>query len=340
MKELKWGVIGFGSFADAAMGSAIASTPGHRLVAISGRDPVRIEHFAKKYGVRHFFTDPKKLAALGGSGTIDSPDAVYIATPNNFHCPHTLLAASRGLHVLCEKPMAVTLQEARRMTTTCEKHGVTLMIGNMMRFNPCHSWIKTVMEKGILGRISCANATFEFHLTDEFSLWRLDPDIGGGGAIMDVGVHCIDLLRYILAEEVTRVAAFIDTGAHPFPVDTSATVLLQFESGVRATVTVSFVNKHPKNSLEFRGTEGSLIARGTLWRESTGTVTVETERFTQTYEPAPGLPDPYVLQIEHFARCIAGETQPLVSGEEGLKDLAVCLAAYESHKKNAIVDTV
>jgi len=332
MDNLRWGVIGFGSFADVAVGQAIANTPGHILAAITGRDRMRVDRFAKKHGVERSY--------ISSSDLVSTPDldAVYVATPNNVHCEHTILAAEHGLHVLCEKPMAVSLEEARQMTEACASNGVKLMIGNMLRFNPCHGWAKHIIRDGVLGRITEAKATFEYHLSEKGSPWRLDPEVGGGGAIMDVGVHCIDLLRYLLNAEVTRVGAFVDTGSYPFPADISATVMLKFDSGTMGTVSVSFISKHPLNRVEIRGTEGSLVCEGTLWRDSTGRVSVETSRLKQTYESSAKVPDPYVLQIEHFAGCIKNDTDPLISGSEGLKDLAVCLAAYKSHETESIVN--
>jgi len=332
MDNLRWGVIGFGSFADVAMGQAIANTPGHTLAAISGRDRMRVDRFAKKYGVGRSY--------ISSSDLVSTPDldAVYVATPNNVHCEHTILAAEHGLYVLCEKPMAVSLEEARHMTEACAANGVKLMIGNMMRFNPCHRWAKHIIREGVLGSITEAKATFEYHLSEKGSPWRLDPEVGGGGAIMDVGVHCIDLLRYLLDAEVTRVGAFVDTGSYPFPADISSTVMLMFESGAVGTVSVSFINKHPLNRIEIRGTEGSLVSEGTLWRDSTGRVSVETSRSKQTYESSVKVPDPYGLQIEHFAGCIKNDTDPLISGSEGFKDLAVCLAAYKAYETESIVN--
>ena len=332
MDKLRWGVIGFGSFADVAMGPAIANAPGNTLVAITGRDRMRVDRFAKRYSIEHSFTSASDL--------VNTPelDVVYVATPNNQHCEHTIMAAEHGLHVLCEKPMAVSLQEAKRMTEACAANGVKLMIGNMMRFNPCHRWAKHIIREGVLGSITEAKATFEYHLSDKGLPWRLDPKVGGGGAIMDVGVHCIDLLRYLLDAEVTRVGALVDTGSYPFPVDVSATVMLRFDSGAAGTVSVSFINKHPLNRIEIRGTEGSLVSEGTLWRDSTGRVSVETSSSTQTYESSLKIPGPYELQIEHFSGCIKNDTEPLVSGKEGFKDLAVCLAAYKSHETGSIVN--
>jgi predicted dehydrogenase len=331
MDTLHWGVLGFGAFADVAMGPAISNTPGHRLVAIMGRNRERVEAHARSYHVAHCFDSAEDL--------VRHPDlhAVYVATPNFQHCEHTIMAAEQGLHVICEKPMAVSDEEAGLMVDACRRNGVKLMIGNMMRFNPCHPWLRDQLKSGIIGEIAEARATFEFFLAPEYSQWRIDPEPGGAGVVMDVGVHSIDLTRYILDAEITEVAAFMETGSHPFPVDMHSAALLRFEGGALGTLFVSFNNKKPLNSLEFRGNKGVAVCEGTLWRESTGKVTILGEDGTRVFKPVPGTPNPYILQIEHFKRCIEQNRTPLISGEEGARDLKICLALYRSAKTGTVI---
>ncbi len=324
MKKLRWGIIGFGAFADIAMGPAITNTGGHELVAIMGRNKSKIKDFARKYKVEYVYDSAEKLV------NNEEIEAVYVATPNFQHCMHTVLAAERGLHVVCEKPMAVTVDEAKRMVSVCRDRGVKLMIGNMMRFNPCHPWLKEKLENDAIGDVTETHAAFEFFLAPEYSQWRVDPDTGGAGIFMDVGVHCVDLMRYLLGSEVTEVSAFMETGDYPFPVDVSSVAIFRFQNGTLGTLNVSFNNRNPVNTLEFRGARGVAICERTLWRESTGSVRIEIEGKTKVFEPELGTLNPYILQIEHFKECIEKDRDPLVSGEEGLKDLQVCLAAYDS----------
>lgn len=324
MKDLRWGIIGFGAFADIAMGPAITNTDGHELVAIMGRNKSKITGYGQKFDVQYVYNSAEELV---GNEEIE---AVYVATPNFQHCTHTVLAAERGLHVVCEKPMAVTADEAKRMVSVCHDKGVKLMIGNMMRFNPCHPWLKDKLRNGAIGDIAETHAVFEFFLAPEYSQWRVDPNTGGAGIVMDVGVHCVDLMRYLLGSEVTEVSAFMETGDYPFPVDVNSVVILRFENGAFGTLYVSFNNRNPVNTLEFRGSRGVAICDGTLWRESTGSVQIEGEGGTEVFEPEAETPNPYILQIEHFKESIEKDRDPLVNGEEGYKDLQVCLAAYES----------
>lgn len=331
----RWGIAGFGGFSDVAMAPAIAGTPGHKLQAVWGRSPERTRALAQKYGEPRCAAGPEELL---GAGDLD---AVYIATPNSQHAEWAVRAAERGLHVLCEKPMAAGLPEAGLMLEACRKAKVRLGIGNMMRFNPCHGWTRRFIADGNLGEVTEAQGLFGYDLPAFFPLaaspWRLDPALSGGGAMMDVGVHVVDLLRFLLGREVAEVTGAIDTRGYPFPSDWSSAAVLRFEGGALATVLASFDNRFRENYLSISGTRGSLKAEGTLWRQSTGSVRAVTDRGTFGFQPATDSPDPYRLQIEHFAASVASGCDPLIDGREGWRDLAVCLAVYEADRRRAAV---
>ena len=332
---VRWGILGFGGFSDVAMAPAIAGTPGNLLQAVWGRDPGRTQLLARKYGVPRCAGSAEELLEAADL------DAVYIATPNFQHAELTVKAAARGLHVLCEKPMAVDLEEARRMIEACDRAGVRLMVGNMMRFNPCHAWVRELVAAGTLGELTEAQALFGYDLPafypPESTPWRLDPRLAGGGAMMDVGVHVVDLLRWLTGLEAAEVTGAIDTRSYPFPVDWSSSAVLRLGGGGLATVLVSFDNRFRENYLSISGARGSLKAEGTLWRQSSGSVRVLTDRGSQTYQPPPGWPDPYRLQVRHFDECIREGRTPLIDGREGLRDLQVCLAVYESARGRTVV---
>jgi predicted dehydrogenase len=339
MKErnapLRWGILGFGGFSDVAMAPAISGTAGHCLTAAWGRDSQRTQTYARKYGDVRCATSAEALLQSRDL------DAVYVAVPNFQHAELTVRAAQRGLHVLCEKPMAMTLPEAERMIHACEQAGVRLMIGNMMRFNPCHAWIREFVAGGNLGEVTEAQAFFGYDLPAFFPLasspWRLEPSLSGGGAMMDVGVHVVDLLRWLIGREVTEVTGAIDTRSHPFPIDWNVTAVLRFAGGALATVLASFDNRFRENYLSISGSRGSLKAEGTLWRQSTGSVRAVTDRGLFSFQAPAGSPDPYRLQVAHFGECIRAGRTPLVDGSEGARDLAVCLAVYEAARERSVV---
>ena len=140
------------------------------------------------------------------------------------------------------------------------------MIGNMMRFNPCHAWIREFVAGGNLGEVTEAQALFGYDLPAFFPLasspWRLEPSLSGGGAMMDVGVHVVDLLRWLIGREVTEVTGAIDTRSHPFPIDWNSTAVLRFAGGALATVLASFDNRFRENYLSISGTPRQPEGRG------------------------------------------------------------------------------
>jgi len=330
MGKVRWGIMGFGAFTDLRVGRAIMSSPDHELVAIMSRNINKAKKYAKKYSAQYYYDSAQNL--------VSNPDinAVYIVTPNYQHCKYTCMAAEKGLHVLCEKPMAMNLREAQRMVTLCRQNNVKLMIGNMMRFHSCHQWAKDCVKKGLLGEITVVRAKFEFYCSPEPTQWRFVPELSGGGAIMDVGIHCIDLLRYLVEKEVTQVSAFVNTRSYSFPIDVTSQILMKFDNGILGTVNVSFDNKYPVNGFEICGIEGSLVGEGSIGQKSTGKVTLITSKGPEIYESK--LTNPYVAEIEHFAECIEHNQEPMINGEEGIKDLKICLAAYQSSRKNETID--
>lgn len=311
------------------MGPAIVSSPGHELVGIMTRSIGKAQRYAEKHNVRYYYDSVEDL--------VSNPhiNAVYVVTPNYQHCEYTIMAAEKGLHVMCEKPIAVSLKEAEKMVVMCRQNNVKLMIGNMMRFHSCHQWVKDCIKKGLLGEITQMRVKSEFFLFPEPTQWRFVPKLSGGGAIMDVGTHCINLLRFFVEKEVTQVSAFINTRSYPFPIDINSAILMKFNNGAIGTVNVSFNNRFPINGYEICGTEGSLIGEGSIGREPTGKATLFTAKGSQVFQSTS--PNPYVAQIKHFAQCIENDQEPLINGEEGIKDLRICFAAYESFKKNTAI---
>ena len=290
---IRWGIIGTGSIAHLfARGLGVLDDA--RLVAVGSRTQASADKFADEFGVKHRHVGVEELVAN------EDVDVVYVATPHPMHKSNTLQCLDGGKPVLCEKPMAVSVEEAEDMVKVCREKKVTLQIGNMMRFNPCHTWAKQAVQEGKLGEVREARGKFGYHLTPVYSMWRVEPDLSGGGAIMDVGVHTLDLLRYILGREVKKVGGLINTGEYPFPIDVNSTMLLEFEDGIIGTVNASFDNQYRENNIEISGTEGSMLVGGTLRRGSTGKVTLGTAGGTEEYSTPEGYLDPYVCQIEDF----------------------------------------
>jgi 1,5-anhydro-D-fructose reductase (1,5-anhydro-D-mannitol-forming) len=292
------------------------------LVAVHARRRDKAEAFARRHGAKRFYDRVESLVED------EEVDGVYIASPNNLHAEHTILAARHGKHVLCEKPMAMTPAECERMIAACQENGVKLMIAFMMRFHACHQAARRLVADGFLGQFVLADSTCPFYLPDITRTWRFDPAISAGGVVMDVAVHLIDILHYILDKEIIGVQASLDHAPDSYPCDGTSSLLLDFKGGGQGVVTVSFNAPFGESALQVHGTGGSLFVTGSFGQEPTGTfVTASASgRAERPFQPV----NQYVSQAEYFISCVENDRRPVPGGLDGKKNLEIALAVYES----------
>ena len=324
---VSWGILGAGKIAESQMAPAIAAAPGHELVAVMRRELDAAQQFVDRHGAQRAYDSAEEL--LNDSQI----DAVYVATPPHLHARQTVLAAQAGKHVLCEKPMALTTGEAREMVEACRASGVTLTICHYQRFNARHQRVRRLVEEGAIGQVTAARINFSDRFPPQPGVWHHNPEISGGGPVMDLGIHCIDLLRY-LCGPAESVAALVETLVDDSPVADTATLLMRLASGAQAVVTSHWTtaNHEPErtNGLEIRGTEGSIVAAPISAKDSAGTLRVLTADGSQDLSIEPGGPRPHVALLVAFGEAVAGEGPNPIPGEEGLAGLAVVEAANES----------
>lgn len=337
---VKWGVIGAGGIADRrTIPEGIVPAANSELVAVMDVDEARVREVASKYNVPKWYTSDADLL------NDPSVEAVYIATPVNVHVEQAVAAAEKGKHVLCEKPLALTLDESRRIVDACKSAGVKLSVGLMMRFHACHQAIRKVIQDGEIGKPVMARAQLTCWYPQIPGAWRQIPECGGGGALMDLGVHTADLLRFFLGE-VDAVTAFVDTTVQDYPVDDSALMLMKFKSGAQGVVESYFniPDAAAQNALEIYGTKGCILAKGTIGQGSEGSFTVHSSAEDKGYEAAQtrdasGMavravtPDPvniYRAEIESFAGSILKGTDPTITAEDAIASFSAVLAAYRS----------
>ena len=343
---IKWGVIGAGGIADRrTIPEGIIPAKNAELVAVMDVDEDKAKAVAQKYGNVKFYTREKEL--------INDPDveAVYIGTPTVFHYQQTCLAAEAKKHVLCEKPMAMNIQEAEQMIEACKKNRVKLGLGYMMRFHAYHLRAKEMVEQGQLGQMVMGRAQLSCWYPPIDGAWRQVPELGGGGSLVDLGSHCIDLLEMFMGK-VTEVSCFTNTLVHSYQTEDTALILLRFDNGAYGIVDNCFniPDASSKNILEIYGTKGSILAKGTIGQMPGGEMMAYLEKETkgwaaqQERTETPGeekiTPQPinmYQAEIEHFSDCIEKDEQPVISGENGLWNLKTTLACYESAKTGKVV---
>jgi predicted dehydrogenase len=321
----RWAIIGAGSIAHHQTGPAIERTPGHRLHAIMRRDPKAAREFAAAHGNPAIYHNLPDLLAD------PAIDAVYVATPPHLHCEQTLAAAAAGKHVLCEKPIARSTAEASAMIEACASSGVRLMICHYQRFNTRHRRVKALLDSGAIGKVTAVQITFSGQYPPKLDDWHRDKAKGGGGPLMDVGSHCLDLLIYFCGH-VAEAKAFIDALVWDTPVEDTATLLLRMQSGAHATIRTHWSALLPEdetiNTVELWGTKGSIVAAPINSKDSSGTLVMRNEHGVHDFSSGPGAMI-HDEVIESFRRVIqTGEAVP-APPEDAREGLAIIEAAYE-----------
>ncbi|MCE7988012.1 MAG: gfo/Idh/MocA family oxidoreductase [Caldilinea sp. CFX5] len=331
---ITWGILGAGKIAEHQMVSAIAQAPDQHLVAVMKRDRDQAQRFAEQHGVPRFYDT---VAGLLADPEIN---AVYVATPPHLHAEHTIQAAKAGKHVLCEKPLALNSHEARQMIDACRANGVQLMVCYYQRYNTRHQQIKQLLAAGAIGQVTAARLNFSDYFPPTPGYWHHDPAISGGGPLMDLGVHCIDLLRY-LCGEVTAVTALVDTLAAPSPVEDTATLLLKLANGAQGVITshwsTTSFEPQQSNGLEINGTLGTIQAAPLSAKDSSGTLRLVTAAGVQDFSVAPGGVRPHVALLMDFANALNNNVPAPIPGEEGLAGLRVIEAAYQSAQSGRLM---
>ncbi len=340
-----WGVIGCGGIADRrTIPEGIIPARGAELVAVQDIAPERVRAVAEKYGVPGYTSVEELLAA-------DGVDAVYIATPTNVHHEQTIAAARAGKHVLCEKPLALTLEECEASIAACAEAGVKLGTNFMMRFHACHTKIKQMLDSGALGTPVLGRAELTCWYPPIPGAFRQIPELGGGGALIDMGNHCIDLLEMFFGK-VARVSCFTGNLVQDYQSEDTAVVVLQFRCGAVGMVDTLFnvPDAAARNMLEVYGSKGSLVTKGTIGQDSSGSISAVVESGDKGYDAAqvrdtgspeeiitPEVVNMYQAAIEGFCAAIENDTEPPVSGADGLWSHRVIEACYQSARTGRAV---
>ncbi len=342
--KIKWGVIGSGGIAKRrTIPEGISKASNAELTIVFDIDEQVNSEAAEKFGA-----EPVQSI----EDLLDSAiDAVYVATPACLHTEQVRACAKAGKHVLCEKPLGMTTAEAEEMIELCKRVGVKLGCAFMMRFVAQHREALRLIREGRLGKPTYARAQLSCWYPPIEGAWRQDPATGGGGALIDMGGHCIDLLEMFFGR-VVKVSCFINNTVHGYKSEDSATVMLFFENGALGTVDTFFCipDNSSKNVLELYGSKGSILANGTIGQGPAGQMKAFLEQDSKDYDAqqarneahdmviAPEPVNTYQAEIEEFSQAIIDEREPLISGELGLRSQKVLTACYESCRSGMVVE--
>ena len=298
-----------------------------RPLALSRRDPQRAQDSARQFGIAYAFTSTAELC--------DCPevDAVFVTSPDALHLSDVLEAVNHRKPVLVEKPMAMNVSEAIRMVEAARSAGVLLGVAHNMRFERSVRWFRERVSEGAIGRPLLARATFVAPMLSSPRTWVHDPKLATGGPLSDIGVHCIDTLRYILADEVESVMMQAQYDSYSM-LEASASGVLQFSRGTLANISVSGRAAY-QTLVEIIGETGVLSAVNALTIEAP--VTLELRRGHELAERVEVLnDDAYALQGDAFAAAIEEGREFDIPGEEGVRNQLVLDAALRSIKSGRV----
>jgi len=296
------------------------ATKNSRLVALVSDDPAKRRELSRRYQIEQTYAYEEYDRCL------QQVDAVYIALPNSMHAEYTIRAAEAGVHVLCEKPMAVTADECEQMITACKMHGVKLMIAYRLHFEEINLRAVELVRRGRIGQPK--------YFTSSFSMTVRRGDIRtkreyGGGTLYDIGVYCINAARYLFRAEPKEVMAMSVNGGGPKfeEIDESTASILRFD-GERVASFVTSFNAGDVAAYRIVGTKGFLHVDPAYEYAEGLAYTLSVEGKEQ--KKAIGKRDQFAPELLHFSDCILKNRRPEPSGEEGLQDVRIVQALYES----------
>jgi predicted dehydrogenase len=331
-RKVGYCVIGLGRIADHFMRGTAQSTSSRITGLVSGhRD--KAERIAAQYGVpKSSIYSYEEMDRIRDDKTID---AVYVALPNNMHAEYTIRSAKAGKHVLCEKPMCISVKEAEAMIAACKAANVRLMIAYRLHYEPTTLKAIRMVRDGTLGKIQAINSANGFNISP--GEWRSTKALGGGGPLMDVGIYSLNATRYLTGEEPEKFTATVSTIDHDGRFETveeNTAWTMQFPSGILASCVTTY-GASMQGYYKVFGSKG--------WLE-VGTFGYQNLRLRASYTNGPKgspltnldetntEPDPkqFERQVDHFSECILRNKTPDTPGEEGLRDMKHIQSIYRA----------
>jgi 1,5-anhydro-D-fructose reductase (1,5-anhydro-D-mannitol-forming) len=303
---------------------AINRQPDSSVAAVMSSSQERAKRYAIENGIPNAYSSVESL--------LDDPgvDIVYISTTNERHRSEVLLAAKAGKHILCEKPLALTVTDAREMVEFCKQRHVVLGTNHHLRNAVTHRTIRRLIKEGAVGKPLAARIFHAVFLPPRLQGWRLASPEAGGGVILDITVHDADTLHFVLdddAEEVVALSA--RQGLAQAGLADAVMGAIRFRSGVLAQFHDAFTIRHARTGFEVLGTEGSLIGEDVMTQEPRGRVYLQKEDKREELELEPH-EDLYRHQVRYFNAAVNENGNPFTTGDDGVRSLAVAAAVLES----------
>jgi UDP-N-acetyl-2-amino-2-deoxyglucuronate dehydrogenase len=332
LEKIRFGIVGCGVIAP-FHARGVTNAPDAELVAVCDIIQPRADKLSADFGGAAVYTDYREMLAAGGV------DAVCVCVPSGLHGQVTIDAAKAGKHVMCEKPIEITLDKIDAMVAACEQAKVKLGVIFQRRTSPVWHKIKKTIDDGKLGKMVLGDAYLKYYRSQEYydsGDWRGTWELDGGGALMNQGVHMIDLLRWIMGP-IDTVYAKADHLVRNIEVEDTACAVMQYASGAFGVLegTTSVVKMDHR--MELHGEIGTIVASGEKvikWEvpgdDSGGQVEKQVEIGSAASDPTAISTEGHTIQIHDLCRAIIEDREPMIPGREARKAVEVILAIYES----------
>ena len=318
---MRWGLIGASTIAAEHMIGALRAA-GQDLAAVVSTSVARAQDFARTNEIPVAAT---QLETMLNDSTIQ---AVYISSTNEKHQAQALAALAAGKHVLCEKPLAMTVAGAREMVRAAHAAGRVFATNHHLRCSGSHRAIRDLIRAGRIGRVLSLRLFHAVHLPPHLQGWRIDNPGAGGGVIPDITVHDADVARFLLDETPDTVVAQTAASGMGQGVEDSAMSVWTMPSGAMVQSHESFTHPFAGSGLEVHGTEGSIFAKGVMTQQPVGEIALVSAKGHEAVAyPGHSL---YLQAVQDFLSAVAGQGSPAATGEDGIASLAVALAVREA----------
>lgn len=325
-KPVKIGIMSFAHVHSKAYATALKKLPNVEFVGLVDDDQTRAKRMAKAFGVKAFDTYDDLLAT--------DVDAIIVTSENVYHRRHAVTAAQHEKHVLCEKPLATTMEDAEAIVEVCRRSKVKLMTAFPCRFHPAFKRLKRSVKQGELGKLLAINGTNQGMCPGG---WFVDKELSGGGSVIDHTVHLVDLMRVLTGAEAAKIYAETGNALLGYDVEDSGVITVEFTNRVFATIDCSW--SRPKSyptwgnlNMEVTGSDG--VARMEMFAQNIEHYSNKQGKLVHQYWGD----DVGLVLVDSFARSIAEDTPVEIDGHDGLRAVEVAIAAYKSAETGQMID--